>query len=233
LTGKELGIAFASAHHAQRRGDATRHPFLSQAGGEDCSEVQKAVHEYYKQLPLSESRGNIALRVDRELSSTNIDSPVQLSLHAARDIPAGTVVCHYGGMPVFERSLHISVPAEVDIKSHARRLPGSGFVLDGLPYSWMITRPIPRTIEQLNRFVASGPAALLPTPASTRFTSVELEWFNTTPMGFMANTAVAVNTKIAYVKLDTAVETLQLPVLVAVRDISQGEEILSPYNNGM
>jgi hypothetical protein len=230
---EELGSSFLSAQLSQRDGAAVRHPFLSQAGGDACTVTQRVVHEYFKQLPHAENRGNVALRVDQVLSSMNLDAPIQLSLHAARLIAAGSIVCHYGGVPVFERSFDFPTPAGSDCKSHARRMAGSGFVLDGLPFAWMITRPIPRTHERLEKMVGKGPAPLLPTSASTQFTAAELEWFNSTPLGFMANTSASKNTKIGSVKLFTAVQVLDLPVLVATRDIVAGEEIISPYNNGL
>lgn len=120
------------------------------------------------------------------------------------------------------------------IKTHARRVPGSGHVLDGLPQACMYHRPIPRTLSALNAAVRAGMAPLL--PRLSRFTSAQLQLFRDSAFGFMANTArkSECNVSVAYRPVMTGRRgdtKLEVPLLIATRVIKKGEEIKCPYNS--
>jgi hypothetical protein len=221
---------FRKAHELQSAGFASHHPFLTSASFEKGT-MEAVIFDMHKEVDAIRDR--VTVHVDFELSLKDLNKPVQFTLRAATDFEIGDIVCYYGGTPVFEQDYN-SKPSTW--KSHARRMPGSGYVLDGLPFAWMIARPIPKTAENLQAILQNGIQPLLPSENDrASFTTEELTLFASSPFGYLANTAcvgkTTNNTKITYHSYRTAMGQLQIPALTATRTIMAEEEILCPYNN--
>jgi hypothetical protein len=177
----------------------------------------------------------LELRIHEAQSAAALDEPIQFGLFAkagARGmVPpvvfrTGDRVSMYGGVLVHSRDLR-DLP-----HSHARRIPDSDYVLDGLPLAHMLLRPVPRTLSRLTELLVAGIAPLLPSSRPGAFTAAELARFEQSPLGFMANTAEAhkCNVRVASFSVPVGDMRYGVPMLVASADIRAGEEILSPYN---
>lgn len=134
----------------------------------------------------------------------------------------------YGGVLVHRNDLR-NLP-----HTHARRIPNSDYILDGLPLARMLLRPVPRTESRLLELMVAGIDPLLPSSrAAGAFTAAELARFEQSPLGFMANTAEAHKCNVGIESHSVTVGgglRYGVPMLVATSDIRAGEEILSPYN---
>jgi hypothetical protein len=153
--------------------------------------------------------------------------------------PAGAVVTYYGGLLRhrldIERAgaqMHLSPSLA---KSHARRLPGHDYVCDGLPLAWMLRRPVPRDWFDLLTLADADVDSLL--PASPTWSAAEVDLFHCSPKGFMCNTANASvgqrnNVRVEYRRTNIGGGlSLDLPRLIAITDLVEGCEVLSPYHN--
>ena len=170
---------------------------------------------------------NVAVQIN---PNSQVGKQLDFRLVANRNIGDGEAVTHYGGIPVHTSEYKAGRLGAGLEHTHARSLPGSDYVLDGLPFASMLTRPTPRSAEELEQLQLQGMEPLWPT--NRDHTGLELGKFMQTPMGFLVNTAgpgQANNVGIAWVRL---VGNLHMvPVLHALRAIREGEELLCPYNN--
>jgi hypothetical protein len=189
----------------------------------------------------------VQLRIQYALSAAALHQPVQFGLYAMLDdapcdraaaapaaaalepalaFRAGEQVCMYGGV------LRHSDDVGSACSSHARRIPDSDLVLDGLPLASLLRRPVPRTQSRLLQLCADGVQSLL--PAEPRCSQEDVRRFFSSPLGFMSNTAEPqrCNVRVAQhsVPLGGGL-TYQVPRFVATRDIRAGEEILCPYHS--
>jgi hypothetical protein len=201
-----------------------RHPLLD-----------KKSLEHLQQLRAFAPSPKLEIRIDAVRSAAALDKPIQFGLFvkdvasaaAAAAAPVvfrkGDLVTMYGGMLVDATD----VPP--DLRSHARRVPSTGWVLDGLPFAWMLKRPVPGTKERFAELLVAGIGPLL--PSEPFFTAEEVRRFLATPLGFMSNTArrELCNVRIREVRVGSDI-SFEVPALFANRDILAGEEILSRYN---
>jgi hypothetical protein len=202
-----------------------RHPLLD-----------KKSLEHLEELRAFAPSSKLEIRIDAVRSAAALDKPIQFGLFvkniSAAAAAAGSpvmfrkdeLVTMYGGM-LFNES---DIPP--DLRSHARRIPSTGWVLDGLPFAWMLKRPVPGTKARLAELVAAGIEPLL--PSEPFFTAEEVESFKTTPLGFMSNTArrELCNVRVGDKKVLVGGMRYRVPALFAKGDILAGEEILCLYN---
>ncbi len=94
----------------------------------------------------------------------------------------------------------------------------------------MVRRPVPSSRAELDQLIAAGIEPLLPT--APPFTAEQVDLFNSVPKGYFVNDSGAPNCKIHNRVLHRPLGVdLMLPVIVALRDLKAGEEILVSYNN--
>lgn len=171
----------------------------------------------------------VEVRIHQFLSSQHLDQPIQFGLFAKHDLSAGDVLTPYGGL-----LRHRSDYSSGDSKSHGRSIRGDGasLVLDGLPLANMLLRPTPHTAEGLHKLVDAGIEQLLPT--SPRCSEADVQRFQQSPFGFMANNAPAssCNVNVTYKSVRIAGCSYEVPMLKASRAIKASEEILSVYHTG-
>jgi len=138
--------------------------------------------QLYSDRPLA-SLGN-GLRLEVDVARCRVGEPLQFRVLADRFFRCREAITWYGGLPVFAPSFTAhNLP-----KTHARRIPGSSYVLDGLPLAWMLNRPVLTDTAQLN-WAASHVDQLRPDHSSSPFTAVEVQLWSSTPIGYMINTA--------------------------------------------
>ena len=171
------------------------------------------------------------MRIQPALSQLQLDMPIQFGLYATVTHRSGSEVTPYGGI-----LRDITAFAPNASKRHARKIPNTSFVLDGLPLAKMFRRPVPHTKEGLQALLNAGMDPLLPSSAD----DAAMQRFRSSAFGFMANTerlhkeALALlpphNVKLGYrkVKVDGH-DVYSIPVLVAKEDIAEGVEIICPY----
>lgn len=235
--------AVAVLRQCMEMGEPARHPLLNHT----IEGPEQAALRRFSPSPLLELRPHSVL--------SQLGSPLQFGLFArtvtyvehgeARPVifSAGDVICGYGGVLLHKGQL--KPPSRVDVavnsavaaalppRSHARRVPGSDYILDGLPFACMLRRPVPRCPAELTDIVTAGLEPLL--PSSSLFSPQEILRYHLSPLGYMANTASGtqcnVHIGVKRVKLAPGATSLDfsVPVLVASRDIREGDEILSPY----
>ena len=180
--------------------------------------------QLYKADPHASLDNGLRLEVDVE--RCHIGEPLQFRVVADRPFHRGEAVTWYGGLPVFKRSFAAhNLP-----KTHARLIPSSDFVLDGLPLAWMLQRPVLTDAAQLN-WAAAHMNQLRPDHPSSPFTAVEVNLWRSTPIGYMINTADdgGVN-NVCIQHVPFAHRTCEIPRMHATRDIQVGEELLCAYH---
>ena len=175
---------------------------------------------------------DVELRVDVNMSKRDLLAPIQLAVHALRLYEPGEEVMPYGGLPL-HNDLIRRVGHEMRLPfacSHARSINNTDFSFDGLPFAWMIHRPVPGSKARLLEIANRGVACLLP-HLRDGYTAAEKKAFADSPLGYMVNSASIGhknNLKIKWRKVGTLYE---IPVLTARRRIEPGEQLLCPYNN--
>jgi hypothetical protein len=157
------------------------------------------------------------LTVDWSSLGLTMAPPGALRLDVDRDLSRATHVVQYGVFATQKLSRGTRLMwyggvlrSEKDVKAggvltHARRLPNTGLILDGAP----LIAALPRTADALAH-------TTLPADVSA--------------MGFMCNTSPTrrdVNVRYEYVPY----ADMDVPCLVASRDIAAGQQILCYYGN--
>ena len=178
-------------------------------------------------LTLGPDPSQVEVRIHEGLSSSNLQQPIEFGLFASCAIAKGTEITPYGGILRHKRAFECA-----DDKSHSRTIPASDYVLDGKQLAQMFDRPTPGTQQQLQELLAAGLQPLL--PCQPRYSAADLLCFTSSPMGFMANTGAPADQNVRIGSRCVRVAEIQydVPVLIATRNLQQGEEILSPYSTG-
>jgi hypothetical protein len=193
----------------------------------------------------------VELRIQEEMSAAALDMPVQFGLYARQSTSAAACAAAPADFqlpaaaaetrPVFRAGDHVAMyggllrhTSEIDGAhcSHARRVPDSDFVLDGLPNAMLLKRPAPHTPDGLKLLVTAGMQPLL--PSESRCSKEDVQRFFSGPLGFMSNTAAPqqCNVRMEHQAVNLGGGLVyQIPKLVAVCDIFPGDEILLPYNS--
>jgi hypothetical protein len=213
-----------SVHPALRAAPSHLAPLCRQAAGLSAP-VEVRIHEQH-----SLARGAAG-------------QPLEFGLFATAAIKEGTLVTSYGGvlrsLADFRRARK-SLSADSDAfnqlwaNTHIRQVADSDWLLDGFPLACMYSRPVTRTPSQLQQALQAGMAPLR--PSLVDFSSAQLELFDSSAFGFMANTAEGqrCNVRIGYKQIPVGGRgdvRLTMPTLIASRDIAVNEEILCPYNS--
>jgi hypothetical protein len=178
---------------------------------------------------------SIEVRVSSPIST--VGAPVQLGLFccSSAGIAAKCRITLYGGELLSESDFRGADGGRV--KTHARTLPGTSNILDGLAYAAMYRRPTPSSAAELD-FYSTAPAFLFHPQASDHSAEALLR-FRFSPKGFMINSAQSSAGK-ANVRWENwsgldAVQQMRfgvMKVLVATRRIEQGEELfIAHYQN--
>jgi hypothetical protein len=166
------------------------------------------------------------LRLEVDVDRCRIGEPLQFRVVAGRLFRRGEVVTWYGGLPVLKRSFALhKLP-----KTHARLIPGTAFVLDGLPLAEMLKRPVLADAAQLS-WAAAHMNQLRPDDPSSPFTAAEVELWRSTPIGYMINTADG--EEVNNVRIHTVLfadRTCEIPLMRATREIQVGEELMCAYH---
>jgi hypothetical protein len=122
---------------------------------------------------------------------SKVGEPCQLGLFTKKKFPAGAELLLYGGIRRHEdeygRGEHAGKENTEREKSHARRIPGTDYVLDGLPYANMCARVIPLTQAALDALPSLPASTFL--PCGSYGADAIRRWFQT-PKGFMANSSL-------------------------------------------
>jgi hypothetical protein len=203
-----------------------RHPLLDKPVDDT---LFSTLRELYKRS--RRESDNVELHINVALSRRQLHKPIQFELCAKKDIQKGLVVCMYGGKPLDAQAVrNAEIPAST---SHACTIKGPTglFVADGLPYAMMIRRPVPGDEAGLQAIVRAGIEPLLPSEVRDGYSRVEIEAFESTPLGFMANCAVAEDPNMELSWLSINEGLTELPQLKAKRDIKHGEPLTWNYNN--
>lgn len=186
-----------------------------------------ALPQLYLKHPGAQLGAGLELQVDA--ARCCIGQPIQFRILAARVFHMGELVTWYGGLPIAKSNYALHHLA----KTHARGIPNTDYVLDGLPLAAMLSRPVLISLEHLVA-LDSATATLLPSASHagcSSFSATEVELWRSTPVGYMINTAGAGEATNLCIKLTPWLHrTCDIPSLHAARDIQAGEELLSPYN---
>jgi hypothetical protein len=172
----------------------------------------------------------IRMDIDETLSSANFKRAIQFRVVTTRAFTQGELITPYGGIPVSSKEYCDGGIAAGCPLTHARSIPNTSFVLDGLPFARMVQRPIPDDADGLQRIIADGIEVLMPT-VKDGFTPEQIRAFRRSPIGYMINTASAkeVNCRIQTVSI--ADGTTDIPFIYASRSIPSNEELFCSYHN--
>jgi len=205
-----------------------RHPLLNST----VSAMFQALPSIYQSGPIATLGIDVELRVDVDMSRRNLNAPIQLSLHALRHFQQDEEVLFYGGIPL-HNDLIRRVGQEMKLPfacSHARSINNIDFSFDGLPFAWMIHRPVPGTEARLLDIANRGVACLLP-HLHDGYTAAEKRAFANSPLGYMVNCAGEGQTNNLKIKWRKVGGLYEIPVLTARCSIEPGDQLRCPYNN--
>lgn len=175
-------------------------------------ETEEKYHDFYPYGTMLRS----GLEVKSVNKSVNGFDVPTLGVFATCDIPMHAFVSYYGGELQHQSNYH-----SLSEKSHAVRIPNSMLVMDGKPYAELFTRPM--------QLLAPSYPCLDPShPYMSSYLS--------SGIGFMMNHASRrfANCILRYVYPSYALESrgiISIPILIAKRHISPGEELTWFYNN--
>jgi hypothetical protein len=172
-------------------------------------------------------------------AATRVGQPTSLGLFATRAIKEGEFISWYGGYLCWEDDLR--KPGAC--KTHARRVPDSGMVLDGWPLAAAYTRYVASDADALVRHQILPDARFHPREqynGGAESVQQLLRQFDHMPKGFVANSAGRGGTAQSLANTKTALRACptletygfrQLPCLIASRAMAAGEEILTHYGS--
>ena len=205
-----------------------RHPLLNST----VSAMFQTLPSIYQSGPIATLGIDVELRVDVDMSRRNLNAPIQLALHALRPFQQDEEVLFYGGIPL-HNDLIRRVGQEMKLPfacSHARSINNIDFSFDGLPFAWMIHRPVPGTEARLLDIANRGVACLLP-HLRDGYTAAEKRAFANSPLGYMVNCAGEGQTNNLKIKWRKVGGLYEIPVLTARCSIEPGDQLRCPYNN--
>jgi len=174
----------------------------------DLTTQRDLLSKLYETVPIAT---RLAIRAEPTLS--RVGQPLQFGLFAKDLIPRKTKVVYYGGLLRLKQDIS-------DETSHVRSMRGD-YVLDGNIYASTIHRPIPDDDEALVHWCAID-----------SFKEPVHAQFGPSPIGYLANSSGSKahnNVNIQYHTLSNGL--LDVPYMVATRDIQPGEQILCGYGN--
>ena len=184
----------------------------------------KHLDSLYQQHPEFNNRVVLG-RVPTE--SGHCPSTVEFGLFAKEALKAGDPVSFYGGVIVHQSVYKTGGIAFGQSHSHARRIPNTDYIMDGLPFADMIPR-----VQQQSSIASTSSNEYQP---SARFwTPWQIAEFHASPMGYMMNTALPLSTRgnnceLKHIRFANGL--VDIPAIYASRDIAAGEELLCPYND--
>jgi hypothetical protein len=173
----------------------------------------------------------IRLDIDQRLSSRDLSRGIQFCVMSKRPIVKGELITPYGGVAVHNKEYRKlgGVAAGCPL-THARSIPNTDCVLDGLPFAQMMQRPIPGDAVGLQRIIDAGIETLMPT-VEDGFTPEQISAFHRSPIGYMINTASVRKVNCHVKTVSIADGTSDIPFIYASRSIPANAELFCSYHN--